>query len=146
MARLGVAGGYSEKSNVFFDVVLGLGAGYTIGDFTVMGLAMMTWDQDSGAEAPGLQIPNGLSLGPELHAQAWLTRSVALDLSAARVFRLIGGNDDPVKDVSAETRLSAALLIVGGGSGLGVSLGGSFVDYGIGRGLAANLALRWGAR
>lgn len=140
-ARLGLAGGYSSKGGKLLDLVLGLGGGYTLGDLTLMALATLVWDGDWGAEAPALEVPSGLAVGPELHAQFWLTRWMALDLSAARVFRFTGD-----ETVSAETRLSGALYFVGGGRGFGLSVGASFVDYGVGSSLAATLALKWGAR
>src|SRR6185295_15444847 len=116
--------------NRLIDLILGLGAGYTAGDFTVMALAWMVWDRDTGAEAPAPQVPSGLAVGPELHAQYWLVRSLSLDLSAARVYRFTGESDDPARDISKETRLSAAL---GLGESTGASIGASFIDYGIGR-------------
>jgi hypothetical protein len=73
-----------------------------------MALGWLVWDGDRGAPAPAPQVPSGLALGPEVHAQVWLADPVSLDLSAARAWRVTGGADDPAKDVKAETRLSAA--------------------------------------
>jgi hypothetical protein len=143
VAQAGLAGGYSEKGNRLFDLTLGLGGGYTVGDLTLMALASMAWDGDTGADAPAPRVASGLAVGPALHAQYWLFRSLSLDLSAARLFRITGGADDPAQDVSRETRLSAALGI---GESTGASVGASFIDYGIGHAVAATLAVRWGAR
>ena len=55
----------------------------------------------------------------------------------------MGGVDDPMRDVDHETRLSGAL---GFGSNIGVTIGASYTDYGIGRAITATLAPRWGAR
>ena len=143
VARLGLAGGYSAQGNRLFDLILGLGAGYTVGNLTMMALCWMVWDGDTGADAPALQVPSGLAVGPELHAQLWLVRSLSLDLSAARVFRFTGDLDDPAMNVGKETRLSAAL---GLGENTGASIGASFIDYQIGRAVTASLAIRWGAR
>jgi hypothetical protein len=141
VARIGLAGGAAGNQNKYFDLVLGLGGGATFGDFTVMALAWMTTTWEGLGKAPAMKIPFGMDLGPELHLQYWISQ-VSLDVSAARVYRFLGGEEDPL-NVDQETRLSAA---VGFGDNLGVTLGGGYVGYGIGHAVLGTVAFRWGAR
>ena len=134
VAQIRIGGGYSAQHNRMFDLILALGGG-------------MRLDCDSiwGNKDSTLHEPFSLSVGPAPRVQVWPVEWGSIDLYAARFYEMSGSLPDG-SDVPTETRLGAVLSVIPGGSGLGVSFGAQYNDYGMGNATMAIVALRWGAR
>jgi hypothetical protein len=145
VAHIRIGGGYSAEHNRMFDLILGLGGGMRFGPVSFMALGALDCDSIWGNKDSTLHVPFSLSVGPELRVQVWPVEWGSIDLYASRFYKMSGSLPDG-SDVPTETRLGAVLSVVPGGSGLGVSFGAQYNDYGLGHATMGIVALRWGAR